>query len=230
MEDVNAQLIIPLWADLAAVGVGAVQGAMFAAGFQGQRRLDLLGVAIIGIMVGMGGGLIRDLLIGVPPATLQSNWYLITASAAALLGMLLASALHRANGVIVALDAVAIGMFGAFGTSKALLVGLPIIPAIFVGAAAAVGGGMLRDVIMGLPVSIMHVGSLYAVAAGVGCTALAVAFSLGMPIVPAAILCIVLTALIRILAVVFDLSLPEQRSLHRRKVAAETGTINIIRP
>src|SRR5690606_22979400 len=68
--------IIPLWADLLGVGLGGIQGAMFASGFQGQRRLDWLGVAIIGVMIGMGGGLIRDLLIGQPPATLQSNWYL----------------------------------------------------------------------------------------------------------------------------------------------------------
>ena len=56
--------IIPLWADLLGVGLGGVQGAMFASGFQGQRRLDWLGVAIIGIMIGMGGGLIRDILLG----------------------------------------------------------------------------------------------------------------------------------------------------------------------
>ena len=70
---------IPLWADLLGVGLGGIQGAMFASGFQGQRRLDLLGVAIIGILIGMGGGLIRDLLLGQPPATLQNNWYLVTA-------------------------------------------------------------------------------------------------------------------------------------------------------
>ncbi|MFZ8302560.1 TRIC cation channel family protein, partial [Staphylococcus aureus] len=81
--------IIPLWADLTAVALGGVQGALFAAGFQGQRRLDLLGVAIIGILLGMGGGLIRDLLLGVTPATLQNNWYLLTAIGASLVGMLL---------------------------------------------------------------------------------------------------------------------------------------------
>lgn len=221
-------LVIPLWADLLAVGLGGVQGALFAAGFQGQRRLDLLGVAIIGILIGMGGGLIRDILIGVPPATFRSNWYILTATGAALVGMLLSSIIQRANRFIVILDAVVIGMFGAFGTSKALLLELPIVPAIFIGVASAVGGSMLRDVIMGLPVSIMHVGSLYAVAAGVGCTVLAIAVNF-MPILPAAIICITVTALIRVFAVLFDLSLPEQRYLHRRKVAAETGLIQVIR-
>lgn len=221
---------IPLWADLLGVGLGGVQGAMFASGFQGQRRLDLLGVAIIGIMIGMGGGLIRDILIGQTPASLQSNWYLITATGAALVGMLLAGVLSRVNTFIVVLDAVVIGMFGAFGTSKAIAFGLPEVPAVFIGVCAAAGGGILRDVLMGLPVSIMHVGSLYAVAAGAGCTFIVVAHALGMDIVPAAIIAIVVTAVIRVLAVVFDVSLPEQRRLYRRRVAAETGMIPIIKP
>jgi uncharacterized membrane protein YeiH len=228
---VNEQLfVIPLWADLIAVGLGGIQGALFASGFQGQRRLDLLGVAIIGIVMGMGGGLIRDLLLGLTPATLQSNWYLLTATGAALVGMLLAGVFRRLNAVIVGLDALAIGLFGAFGTSKALGIGLPPVPAVFVGVCAAVGGGILRDVMMGLPVAIMHVGSLYAVAAGAGCVTLAVANGFGAPLVAAAVAGIAVTTVIRLLAVTFDVSLPEQRVLHRRKVAVETSAMPIVRP
>ncbi|GAT73358.1 predicted membrane protein [Microbacterium sp. HM58-2] len=220
---------IPLWADLLGVGLGGVQGAMFASGFQGQRRLDWLGVAIIGIMIGMGGGLIRDILLGLPPASLKSDWYLLTATGAALFGMLLAGIFNRLNKVIVALDAIVIGMFGAFGTSKAIAFGVPPVPAVFIGACAAVGGGVLRDMLMGLPVSIMHVGSLYAVAAGAGCTFIVIGNAFGMSITLAAVIGIILTAVIRILAVSFDVSLPEQRRLYRRKVAAETGMIPIIK-
>ncbi|WP_396653781.1 trimeric intracellular cation channel family protein [Microbacterium sp. ARD31] len=218
-------IVIPLWADLTAVALGGVQGAIFASGFRGQRRLDLLGVAIIGFVFGMGGGLIRDLLLGVAPATLQSNWYLLTAIGASLVGMLLAGVFRRLNAVIVGLDALVIGMFGAFGASKALVLGLPIVPAVFVGVCAAVGGGVLRDVIMGLPVAIMHVGSLYAVAAAAGCVTLAVANALGMDVVIAAVIAIVVTAILRLLAVIFDISLPEQRALYRRRVAVETAAI-----
>lgn len=223
-------MVIPLWADLTAVGLGGIQGALFASGFRGQRRLDLLGVAIIGIVMGMGGGLIRDLLLNVTPVTLQSNWYLITATVAALAGMLLAGLFQRLNAVIVGLDAIVIGLFGALGTSKALALGLPPVPAVFVGVCSAVGGGILRDMIMGLPVAIMHVGSLYAVAAGVGCAVLALANALGVGLVPAAIACVVVTAVIRVLAVIFDISLPEQRALHRRRVAVETSSIPIVKP
>lgn len=222
--------MIPLWADLIAVGLGGVQGALFASGFLGQRRLDLLGVAIIGIVMGMGGGLIRDLLLNTTPVTLQSNWYLLTAAGAALVGMLLANVFRKLNAVIVGLDALVIGLFGAFGTSKALVLGIPFVPAVFVGVCSAVGGGILRDVIMGLPVSIMHVGSLYAVAAGAGCIVLAGLTSFGAPIEAGAVTCVVVTTVIRVLAVIFDISLPEQRALYRRKVAVETSAIPIIRP
>jgi uncharacterized membrane protein YeiH len=222
--------VIPLWADLTAVALGGVQGAMFAAGFRGQRRLDFLGVALIGIMIGMGGGLIRDLLLNTTPVTLQNNWYLVTATAAALLGMLLAAPLAKLSGVIVGLDALVIALFGAFGTSKALALGLPLVPAVFVGVVAAVGGGALRDVLMGLPVAIMHVGSLYAVAAAAGCVVLAGMHAFGVPTVVAAIVGIAVTSVIRLLAVIFDVSLPEQRMLHRRKVAVETSAITVIKP
>ncbi len=220
--------VLPLWADLIAVAFGGVQGAMFASGFQGQRRLDLLGVALIGIILGMGGGLIRDVLLGVTPASLQSNWYILTAIVASLVGMLLAGVFHRLNKVIVGLDAVLIGLFGAFGTSKALAFGLPLVPAIFIGAVAAVGGGVARDMAMGLPIAIMHVGSLYAVAAAAGCTVLAVSFGAGLDIVPAAIAGVAVTTVIRLLAVIFDVSLPEQRRIYRRRVALETSAIPVI--
>lgn len=222
--------VIPLWADLLGVGLGGLQGALFASGFRGQRRLDFLGVAIIGIMVGMGGGLIRDLLLNLLPSSLQSNWYLLTATGAALLGMLLAGVFQRLNAAIVALDAVVIGLFGAFGTSKALAFGLPVVPAVFVGVCAAVGGGVLRDVLVGLPVAIMHVGSLYAVAAGGGCVVLTVLQTSGVSPTISAIVGIAVTTVVRLLAVIFDLSLPEQRMLYRRKVAVETSAIPIVKP
>jgi len=221
--------VIPLWADLLAVGLGGVQGALFASGFRGQRRLDFLGVAIIGIMVGLGGGLIRDLLLNELPASLQSNWYLLTATGAALVGMLLAGLFQRLNAAIVALDAVVIGMFGAFGTSKALTLGLPLVPALFVGVCAAVGGGVLRDILVGLPVAIMHVGSLYAVAAGAGCLVLSVLHAVGLSLPISAVVGVIVTTVFRLFAVIFDVSLPEQRMLHRRKVAVETTAIPIVR-
>ncbi len=205
---------IPLWADLLAVGIGSLQGATFAAQFR-DRRLDLLGVAIIGIATGFGGGLIRDLLLNETPKALQSNWYLPVATAAALVGMLLERLFSRLEKLITGLDALTLGLFGAIGTTAALAAGLPEIPAVFVGAIAAVGGSILRDLLLGVPIALMHVGSLYAVAAMVGATSIVVLVAFGVDILLAASIGVALTFLVRILAVLFRWSLPEQRRLER---------------
>jgi len=194
------------------VGVGAVQGAMFASRFR-ESRLDILGVAIMGIVTGLGGGIVRDLLLNQVPAALRSDWYLLTAVGAALLGMLLLAIFTRLNRLIIGLDALTIGLFGAIGTTKALAVGIPPVPAVFVGMLSAVGGSVLRDVMLNIPIALMHVGSLYAVAALAGCAALGVLFVTGVPIEVGAIVCVIVTTLLRILAVRFGWSLPEQRAL-----------------
>ncbi|HEV7812869.1 MAG TPA: TRIC cation channel family protein [Leifsonia sp.] len=209
-----SRFVIPLWADLLAIGIGALQGAMFAAQFR-DRRLDLLGIAIIGIATGFGGGLFRDILLSEVPAVLRANWYLLVATGAALVGMLLERIFSRLNRVITVLDALTIGLFCAIGTTKALALGLPAVPAVFVGTLAAVGGSILRDMLLNLPIALMHVGSLYAVAAVGGSTTLVVLLMAGVPVFLAACLCVAVTFGIRVLAVLFRWSLPEQRRIER---------------
>lgn len=205
---------IPLWANLLAVGIGSLQGALFAAQFR-DRRLDLLGVAIIGIATGFGGGVLRDVLLNEVPRALLSNWYLPVATASALVGMLLQRLFSRIQPLITALDALTIGIFGAIGTTAALALGLPAIPAVFVGSLSAVGGSILRDLLLSVPIALMQVGSLYAVAALVGATSLVVLVALGASAIVAAISCVALTFIVRVLAVLFRWTLPEQRPLRR---------------
>lgn len=205
---------IPLWAEFLAVAIGSVQGAMYAAGFR-DRRLDLLGIAIIGVATGLGGGLLRDVLLVVPPVALRTNWYLPVAVLAALVGMLLARYFRHLDAVITLLDALTIGLFGAIGTTKALALGLPAVPAVFVGILSAVGGSLLRDMLLTLPIAMMHVGSLYAVAAAIGAATLAILVGSGVQITVAATVGVIVTTVIRLLAVRFGWSLPEQRSLNR---------------
>jgi len=211
---VTATFFIPLWADLLAVGIGSVQGALFAAQFR-DRRLDLLGVAIIGIATGFGGGILRDVLLSEVPAALTSNWYLIVATGSALFGMLLERLISRLGPLVTVLDALTIGLFGAIGTTKALSAGLPEVPAIFVGVLSAVGGSILRDLLLNRPIALMHVGSLYAVAAVVGTTSLAIMLDLAVPVFVAATICVALTFGVRVLAVAFNWTLPEQRAIEK---------------
>ena len=124
--------------------------------------------------------------------------------------MLLERIFHRLRHLITVLDALTIGLFGAIGTTKALALGLPEIPAIFVGVISAVGGSILRDLLLNVPIALMSVGSLYAVAALVGTTSLVVLVAFGADITLAAIVCVALTFLVRVLAVLFKWTLPEQ--------------------
>ena len=210
----DAAFYIPAWADILAIGIGSLQGALFAAQFR-DRRLDLLGVAVIGIATGFGGGILRDLLLNELPAALQSSWYLPTAVIAALIGMFLERVFTRLSKVITVLDALTIGLFGAIGTTKALAIGVPPVPAVFVGALSAVGGSVLRDLLLNLPIAIMQVGSLYAIAAAAGTTSLVVLIAFGVNVTVAASVGVGITFGVRILAVLFNWSLPEQRRLER---------------
>jgi uncharacterized membrane protein YeiH len=149
------------------------------------------------------------------PAALTSNWYLIVATGAALVGMLLERIISRLGPLVTVLDALTIGLFGAIGTTKALSAGLPEVPAVFVGVLSAVGGSILRDLLLNRPIALMHVGSLYAVAAVVGCTSLTIMLGLGVEVFVAASICVALTFGVRVLAVAFNWSLPEQRAIER---------------
>jgi len=210
----NAQFVIPLWADLLAVGIGALQGALFAAQFR-DRRLDLLGVAIVGLATGFGGGLLRDILLNRMPAAFENNWYLPVTLVAALLGMLLERVFNRVAGFITVLDALTIGLFGAIGTTKALSMGVEVVPAVFLGAVSAVGGSILRDILLNLPIAIMQVGSLYAVAAVAGSGTLVALVLLDVNALVAAIIGVIVTFGVRVLAVLFNWSLPEQRPIRQ---------------
>jgi uncharacterized membrane protein YeiH len=207
---------IPLWAELAAAALGALQGALFAGAFT-DRRIDVLGTVLVGIGVALGGSLLRDILLGEPPVVIYGPWYVLVAAVAALAGLTLQRIFARLDPVILPLDAVVIGLFGAIGTSKALALGVPAVPAIFVGTAAAVGGSVLRDVTLNLPVALLHVGSLYAVAAAAGAALLVVLVALGVPVLWAAVAAVVLTTVVRLLAVRYGWRFPEQQALVVRR-------------
>ncbi len=161
---------------------------------------------------GLGGAFLRDILLGDTPAALSNDWYLPTAAVAALIGMRLAHTIARLNPLWVMLDAFTVGLYAAIGMTKALGVGLPLRPAMFVGVTAAVGGSALRDMLLGQPVAMLKVGTLYAVAATAGTVVLSISLLCGASATGAAIACAVVTTAIRIGSVRFGWALPEQRA------------------
>ena len=170
-------LQVPLWIDLTAVVVGALAGAGVAA----RERFDAVGALLLAVVMGLGGGIVRDLLLGLRPVAVTSRYYLPTVAVAALAGFLFTSLVRRFGALFVALEALSVGLFTIVGVEKALLYDLPYVSAIFVGVAAAVGGGILVDLIARRPVEVVHRGPWNATAALVGASAYATTAALDAP-------------------------------------------------
>lgn len=207
---------VALWIELLAAGLGGLQGALFAAG-ERHRRIDVLGVVVIGLAVSLGGSLLRDIVLNQPPVVIWKTWYLLVAGASAVLGMVLQPVFARADWLIAVLDAVVMGLFGAIAASKALSLGVGEAGALVVGVIGAIGGGMLRDVILSLPISILQIGTLYAVAAGAGAGTLILLTGFGTPALIAGLGCVVVTTSLRLFAIRFAWTFPEQRAAGLRR-------------
>jgi uncharacterized membrane protein YeiH len=170
-------LQVPLWIDLTSVIVAALAGAAVAV----EERFDPLGGILLAMVMGLGGGIIRDLLLGLRPVAVTNHYYLPTVTVAALGGYVFASLLRLGTPFVV-LDAMATGLFTVVGVEKALLYDLPDVSAIFIGVAAAVGGGLFVDLIAGRPVGVVHRGPWNATAALAGAAFYTVVADLDAPI------------------------------------------------
>ena len=184
----NPTLILVL--NLAGTFVFGLSGGLAAV----RAKLDLFGVVVLAAVVGLAGGVIRDVLIGTPPATFRDWRYLVAAAAAGVVCFFAGRTLDRAQRSIMFFDALGLGLFAVTGATKALQFGLGPVQAILLGAITGVGGGMLRDVLLGQIPTVLREG-LYAVPALLGATVLVVAQRAGStnPVFPvlAAAVCIV---------------------------------------
>ncbi|MFI7601360.1 trimeric intracellular cation channel family protein [Actinoplanes sp. NPDC049681] len=167
-EGFNPTLILVL--NLAGTFVFGLSGGLAAV----RARLDLLGVVVLAAVVGLAGGITRDLLIGTAPATFRDWRYLAAAAAAGLVCFFAGRTLERAERSIMVFDALGLGLFAVTGATKALQFGLGPVPAILLGAITGVGGGMLRDVLLRQIPTVLREG-LYAIPALLGATVLVVA-------------------------------------------------------
>jgi uncharacterized membrane protein YeiH len=158
---------LPLAFDVAAAFLFAVTGAL--AGV--RKRYDLVGVLVLAFATGLGGALLRDgvFLQGGPVAVLTDGRYLLGVLGGGIAGALFARHLHRLRLVMVVVDALALGVYGVVGAQKSLAAGLPLISASLVGTVNAVGGGVLRDVLVREEPLIFKPGEFYALAALAGC-------------------------------------------------------------
>jgi len=190
---------LPHWTQLAAVGVGAVSGAAFAA----RRGFDVVGVLVLSVAAGLGGLLLRDTLLqrGTSVVLIDGR-YLIIAAVAAVIGFFFAGLVDRLEVVVVVLDALALGILCTAGANAALAMRLPPVSAVFIGTATAAGGLVLRDLLAGVAPGIMRPGILSAAAGFIG----AVTFTLLQVYSPisagqAQIIVVLVVFVVRLLAV-----------------------------
>ena len=129
--------------DLFGTAVFAVTGALCGV----RHKLDMLGVVVFGCTVGVGGGILRDAIIGaVPVAALKDKSYLLICIFSALAVFFIARKMSNLSRVIAVSDAIGLGVFTAIGAAKGLVYDLNTIGIILCGVLTAVGGGILRDV------------------------------------------------------------------------------------
>lgn len=150
--------------DLAGTFAFAISGAAAAK----QRGLDLFGICAIAFTVACGGGIIRDLCIGaIPPAGLANWHYLAAAIVAACMTIGLYPFVQRLNHPVLLFDALGLSLFAVTGAQKALAYGHNGEVAVLLGITTAVGGGVLRDVLLNR-VPVILAKEIYASAALVG--------------------------------------------------------------
>ena len=156
---------VPPLIDLLAVLVGGLSGALLAV----RKRFDLVGCVSLAIVAGVGGGLIRDVLLQQgPPAALRDSRYLITGFVAAAVGFYRSGSVERVARLLNAVDALNLGIYTVVGALKALTAGLGPVPAVFLGIVTATGGGILRDVLAGEAPTLFRTGELYATVSAMG--------------------------------------------------------------
>jgi uncharacterized membrane protein YeiH len=162
MDQYEIAITIMVW-------VGTITFAATGALAAIAKRFDLIGVLVLGGVTAVGGGSIRDIMVGdIPPPAVRDE-ALLWAIATTALAVFLLHRWVREGRVLYLLDTVSLALFAALGAERGIAVGLGFWGTVFTGAVSGVGGGMIRDVLSGeVPRVLYRAGDLYASAAALG--------------------------------------------------------------
>lgn len=194
---------LPIYIDLAATFLFGLTGALAAL----KRGYDWIGLLALAFATAVGGGLLRDgiFISQGPPVVTKDSRYVLVIVAAAGVVFVLREHVIRFNRVIAWLDALGLGAYSVVGIQKALGAELSIAAAILVGVVNAVGGGLLRDVLVREEPLFFKPGQFYVLAVLLGCVVfVTLALQLRMEAMPAALIAIGVTFLFRVLAIRYN--------------------------
>ncbi len=180
-----------------------------------RKHLDLFGVLVLAAAAALGGGIMRDVLLGrTPPQTLTDWRYLAVAGVAGLAVFLQYSRIESWTSFIKTFDAAGLGLFTVTGTTAALSAGLGEVPSALLGMLTGVGGGALRD-IMAQEVPMVLRGEIYALASLFGAIIVIAAHRASLPVVPSDLLAAAATFALRMVSLWRGWNLPVARSKDR---------------
>lgn len=163
--------------DLVGIFVFAISGGLVAV----RNQLDIVGVVVLAMATGLGGGVIRDVVIGAVPPPAVADWrYLLVPVVGGLVTFWLHPAVGRLERVINVFDAFGLGLFCVAGALKAQEYGLGPAPSAALGMVTGVGGGIIRDLLAGRVPVIFRYGELYAIPALAGAAIAATGAELGV--------------------------------------------------
>lgn len=195
-------------ADLLGVAVFAVTGAIAAPG----KRIDILGVVVLGIVTSLGGGTIRDISLDLYPLVwVADTTYLWVATGSSVIAFFASRYIHSPRRTLLFLDALGLSLFSILGLQKALGAGAPVEVAVMMAVITGVAGGMIRDLLTGqIPLVLQRNGELYATCALLGALAYVFLFGrLGEPSPWLDISAMTIIFVCRMASLVAGLQLPE---------------------
>jgi len=187
----------------------AVSGAMAAA----RHRLDWFGVVVLGVIVAVGGGTVRDLLLGLEVSWIEKPWPVFLAASVALLTIpparRWATAVDRWQ-IVLAADALGLGLFTVLGCDTALHAGTSSVVAVILGVMGGISGGVIRDLLL-TRTPVVLTGEIYALAAIAGAVAYVLLLRTSISPVAALWIPVLLTFGLRAIALRRAWSIPSAR-------------------
>lgn len=178
-----------------------------------RKQMDVVGAMAVAFVTSFGGGTLRDVLLGrFPVFWIRDDSYAIATLVIALVGFYATRTTRYAANAMLIPDAFGLGLFSVLGTIYALESGASPFIAILLGVVTAIVGGVLRDVICNEVPIVFRRSPLYATCAALGATMFWALQAAGAAQWTAMLTGIIVATVLRLLAVRFDLSLPEPRA------------------
>lgn len=194
--------------DILGIAVFAVAGALTGIG----KKLDLFGVIFLAGVTALGGGFMRDVLLGASPVAGLHDWrYVITPATVGLLVFFVHPTVSKLGRALMVADAAGLGLFAVAGARKAIDYGLGPVGSCVIGMITAIGGGLLRDVLVREIPSILHT-EIYATAALVASILVVSGDRVNFNNIATAIISITIAFVIRVLSVWRKWSAPSPRT------------------